>query len=274
MGTDISGKVLGISDKSYYLLDNLKTTSTSLLLLDVLIVAVFFYLIYLFLYETRALRILYGLFVILILMTVGQLFNLVLLNWILKYVGAVLVVAIPVVFQPELRGALEKLGRAKFIGDRSFIKEHKDAVVDAVVGAVYSLSASKVGGLIVLQRKTGLREYAENGNRLNAEVSADILLSIFYPKSPLHDGAVIIVDDKIVAARVILPVTATRVGGNLGTRHRAAIGITENSDAVAIVVSEDTGIVSTAINGKLDRRIAEDKLRNKLNRLLGAGKDE
>jgi len=265
---DITGKVLGISDKSYYLLDNLKTTSVPLLLLDILIVATFFYLIYIFLYETRALRILYGLFVILILLTVGQLFNLVLLNWILKYVGAVLVVAIPVVFQPELRGALEKLGRAEFIGDHSFQKEHKNAVVDAVTRAVYSLSSSKIGGLIILQRKTGLREYAENGNRINAEVTADMLLSIFYPKSPLHDGAVIIADAKIVAARVVLPVTETRISGNLGTRHRAAIGITENSDALAIVVSEDSGIVSIALNGKLERRISEDKLRAKLNRLL------
>ncbi len=273
MNSAISGKILGVSDKSYYLLDNLKTVSVTTLVVDVFIVAGLFYMLYLFLYETRALRILYGLIILLLLMTVGQLFNFILLNWILKYVTAMLVVAIPVVFQPELRGALEKLGRARFIGELPYSRTQNSSIVDVVTKAALSLSSSKIGGLIVFQRKTGLREYIENGVKINAESSKDLFISIFYPRSPLHDGAVIIVGNKIVSARSILPVSVSRTGTSLGTRHQAGVGITENSDAVAVIISEESGAVSLAVSGKIERKITEERLRSRLSRLLRSNRN-
>lgn len=267
MNNLVNGKILGVTDKSYYILDNLRTISGPLLFLDILIVATLFYMVYIFLYETRALRILYGLFVLLLLITIGQLFNLVLLNWILKYVTTMLIVAVPVVFQPELRGALEKLGRTKFLRNLNH-SDRKYSVVDAIVDATILLSKNKTGGLIVVQRKTGLREYVENGTKIDAKISTDLLASIFYPKSPMHDGAVIVAGDRIVSVRSILPVSIARLGSGLGTRHQAAVGITENSDAVAVVISEETGTISMAVAGKLERRISEDSLRNRLKSLL------
>lgn len=263
---------MGVSEKAYYFFDSLKNVQGPMLILDILIVAVFFYWIYLFLRETRAMRILYGLFVLLILVAIGHLFDLILLNWILKYFMTMLVVAIPVVFQPELRTALEKLGRARFLSDLSFSKERSLKVIDAIVQTATVLSKNKIGGLIVVQRQTGLREYIENGTEIDAAVSQDLLLSIFFPKSPLHDGAVIVVGDKIVSARSILPVSATLIGSNIGTRHRAGVGITENSDALSVVVSEETGTISLAVGGRLERKIAEDRLRNRLIGLLRQNK--
>jgi diadenylate cyclase len=213
-------------------------------------------------------RILYGLFFLVALMLLGQLLDLSLLNWILKYLMAMLVVAIPVVFQPELRNALEKLGRTKFLNDYSIGKGGKGEMIDQITTATSTLSKQKIGGLIVLQRQTGLREYIENGTPLEAGLSTQLLLSIFYPKSPLHDGAVIIAGDKIVSARSVLPVSEASISSDLGTRHRAGLGVTENSDAVSIIVSEETGSVSIAVNGKIERRISEERLKNKLQGLL------
>lgn len=268
MNLDNVGKTLGVSDQTSYLLTNFKTVSVPLLVLDVLIVAVLFYWVYLFLRETRAIRILYGLFLLLILVAIGRLFNLILLNWLLQYLTTVLIVAIPVVFQPELRTALEKLGRAKFVGDLYPTKERSINMIDEVVAASMSLSKSKIGGLIVIQRQTGLREYIENGAAVNATVSRDMLLSIFFPKSPLHDGAAIIAGNRIVAARCILPVSTVPISSSLGTRHKSGVGVTENSDAVAIIISEETGTISISVGGKMERRINEERLRNRLVGLL------
>ena len=258
------GKILGVSASSLHFLDSLKITSWPLLVLDILIVATLFYWLYLFLRETRAIRILYGLFILSALVTVGRLFDLTLLNWILKYLTTMLVVAIPVVFQPELRAALEKLGRTRFISDISFSKERSSVAIDAVVQSSVVLSQHKIGGLIVMQRQTGLRGYIENGSPIDATATKEILLSIFFPRSPLHDGAVIIVGDKIVSARSILPVSPVQIGSDMGTRHKAGIGVTEDSDAIAIVVSEETGSISLAVGGKIERRISEERLRNRL----------
>ena len=261
------GKVLGISERSAYIFENIKNFSTPFFVLDILIVALLLYGAYLFLHETRAMRILYGIIVLLAVALLGRYFNLVLLNWILKYLMTMLVVAIPIVFQPELRTALEKLGRARFISDFSLSKE-SSKVIEDIIAAVGILSKQKIGALIVIQRQTGLREYIENGIELNAQISRDLLLSIFFPKSPLHDGAVFIVEDRVVSARSTLPVSETYANPALGTRHRAGIGITEESDAISIIVSEETGIVSVAVGGKLERRIPEDRLKNRLVALM------
>lgn len=260
----IGGKVLGITEKAGLLLADYRLHLNITVIFDILIVSILIYWIYLFLHQTRAMRILYGLFVLMILMLIGNLLNLVLLNWILKYVMAGLVVAIPIVFQPELRAALEKLGRSKFFGSFGLSKENYTELIDQLSNAVSYFAKNRIGALIIIQRRTGLREYIETGSEIDAAVSSQILKSIFFPKSPLHDGAVIIAGDRIVSAGSILPVSDAIHNPDLGTRHRSAVGVTENSDAIAIVVSEETGIVSVATYGKLERRISEEKLINKL----------
>lgn len=263
-----TGRILGAATQANYFLENLRQNSSPLLVLDILIVAVFFYWIYVFLKETRAMRILYGLFFLLILMALGRLLNLVLLNWILKSLMTLLVVAIPVVFQPELRAALEKLGRAKLLGELSFSKKDYSQVINELLTAVHLFSKQKIGALIVLKRNDGLKEYINNGIEVDATVSAELLSSIFFPKSPLHDGAVVISGDKIVSASSVLPVSQVALGGNLGTRHKAALGITEDSDALVLVVSEETGNISLANGGRLETKISEERLKNRLTALM------
>jgi len=263
-----AGKILGAATQANYFLDNLKQNSSPLLIVDILIVAIFFYWIYVFLKETRAMRILYGLFFLLILMALGKLLDLVLLNWILKSLMTVIVIAIPIVFQPELRAALEKLGRTKLLGELSFAKKDNDQVINELLTAIHMLSKQKIGALLVLKRHDGLREYIDNGVEIDATVSAELLSSIFFPKSPLHDGAVIISGDKIVSACSVLPVSQVSLGGNLGTRHKAALGITEDSDALVLVVSEETGNISLAIGGKIETKMSEERLKNRLTAIM------
>jgi len=235
---------------------------------DVLIVAILFYWIYMFLYETRALRILYGFLILFFAMLLAKIFDLVLLNYILGFLTTALAISIPIVFQPELRHALEKLGRPRFWSDIKMSKDDFSKLLDEISLACDNLSKQKIGALIVIQRTTGLREYIENGISVEAKVSSGIINSIFYPKSPLHDGATIIVGTKIISASSILPVAEVEAGRNMGTRHRAAIGITQVSDAVAIVVSEETGSLSIAVGGEIERRISEERLKTRLSRLL------
>lgn len=235
---------------------------------DVLIVAVLFYWIYMFLQETRALRILYGFLILFFAMLLAKIFDLVLLNYILGFLTTALAISIPIVFQPELRQALEKLGRPRFWSDIKMSKDDFSKLLDEISLACDNLSKQKIGALIVIQRTTGLREYIENGISIEAKVSSGIINSIFYPKSPLHDGAIIIVGTKIISASSILPVAEVEAGRNMGTRHRAAIGITQVSDAIAIVVSEETGSLSIAVGGEIERRINEERLRARLSRLL------
>lgn len=261
------GQILGVSQQATSFFGSLGSVTGWTLLLDIIIVSVLFYWAYLFLHETRAMRILYGLLFLVALAAIGHFFNLIMLNWILKYLMTMLVVAIPIVFQPELRAGLEKLGRAQFLGDVA-VKTRGTKIIDEIVNTVLGFSKQRVGCLIVLQRQTGLREYMETGIRLEAQVSNSLLTSIFFPKSPLHDGAVILSGDRILSAKSILPVSGALINPGLGTRHRAGLGITEISDAISIIVSEETGSISLAVNGKLERRISEERLRSRLAYLL------
>ncbi len=263
----VSGKILGATYKAGYFLDGLKVDSWPYAILDVLIVAILLYMAYILIKGTRAMRMLYGLIVLLILMGIAYLLNLVLLNWILKYVMTMLMVAIPIVFQPELRNALEKIGRSNIIKDLSTSSSHI-TYLDEIISSVTFLSKEKIGALIVIQRQTGLRDYYEKGVIIDGEVTKDLLCTIFYPKSPLHDGAVIIIDNRIYAAAVMLPATENDFNTHYGARHRAAIGVTENSDAIALVVSEETGFISIAVGGKIERRINIEKIKIKLDRLV------
>lgn len=268
----LPGKVLGATERAGYFLDNLKLSVSPLLIIDVIIVAVLFYWVYIFLKETRAMRILYGILFIVILSVAGKLLNLVLLNWILKNLMTMLIIAIPVVFQPELRTALEKLGRSKFLGEISFSRKDHSQIINEILSAIHMFSKQKIGALIIIKRQTGLREYIENGTEIDATVSAEILSSIFFPRSPLHDGAVIIDNDKIVSACSILPVSQVSLNPSLGTRHKAGLGITEDSDAMAIIVSEETGNISLAVGGKLETRMSEERLKNRLLALVRQSK--
>jgi diadenylate cyclase len=190
------------------------------------------------------------------------------LFFLLRNSALIIMVAIPVIFQPELRRALERLGRsAPFLMGRSSRETAAQQVIHEVILAVETLARERTGALIVLEGDTGLEEHIESGERIDAGVSARLLTTIFYPGTPLHDGAVIIRGDRIISAACVLPLTNRDLAdSSLGTRHRAAVGITEQNDALAIVVSEETGIISVARSGRIARRLDTQRLRT----ILGA----
>lgn len=262
-------KILGASTRANFFLTSFDFYKNPYEILDIILVAILFYWVYLLLKETRAMSILYGIVMLAIVMLVGKLLQLQVLNFILTYVLAGLVVAIPVVFQPELRSALEKLGRTKFVGDFGKLKKAKlEAVVNEIVSAVEYLAREKQGGIIVFTRQTGLRDIVQTGVVMNAEISKQLLVNIFTPKSPLHDGAVIISGDKVVAANCWLPLPEQEFNFDLGTRHRAAAGISAETDAIVVVISEETGRVSLADNGNLTVNLSRYQLTNFLVQLL------
>lgn len=235
-------------------------------LLDITLVAILFYYILLWLQGTRAIPLIRGLIVVLLLYLVGRILNLYTINWLFEKFMAVIAVMVVILFQPELRRTLERFGRGKFLGVFGFVPTPHGAIyVRHIVRAVEQLSEAKTGALITLERATGLTEYMESGVRLDAALSSELLLSIFNPKSPLHDGAVIIQGDRVAAASCLFPISESRLlDKRLGTRHRAAVGISELSDALVVVVSEKTGIISFAENGFLTRYLTRDLLEEKL----------
>jgi diadenylate cyclase len=195
-------------------------------------------------------------------------------NWVIRNLGAYVVVAIIVLFQSDIRRALAHFGRARFF--RYFERATStDETLEELVTAATTLSARKIGAIMVVERQIGLRNYIEGGIPLDATVTYDLMATIFQPGSPLHDGAAIVQGDRVAAAACFLPLSVNpRVSRELGTRHRAAIGLTEESDAVAIVVSEETGIISLAIAGDLERKLTADTLRIRLRALLGGRRGE
>lgn len=219
--------------------------------IDILLVAAIFMVLFRFLRRTRATNILLGFIIVGFGIIVARLLNFVTLNLVLTVFFGLLLFATPFLFQPELRRGLEKLGRKG-----PFWRSNYDALDDigirSLAEAVESLQDHKHGALIVLEKKTGLTEYVDTGVLLDAKVSKEILETIFFPGSPLHDGAVIIRDGFLAAAACTLPLAEENsVAGRMGTRHRAALGISENSDALAVVVSEERGTISLAVDGKM-----------------------
>lgn len=224
--------------------------------IDVVIVAFVIYKVLGFIRETRALQLVRGLLVLVLVTVLSDQFNLYTLNWILRNTMTLGVIALVIVFQPELRRALEYVGRSKFITPQfaQMDKERVKVITAAIIKAVDYFSSNKVGALIIMERETILNDIAETGTMINAEISTELLGNIFYEGAPLHDGATIVRGDRIYAAGCVLPLTQSKtLSKDLGTRHRAGIGITENSDAIAIIVSEETGIISIAVDGKLSR---------------------
>jgi len=235
-------------------------------LIDIIIVAVFLYYILLWLQGTRAIQLIRGLFVLFLIYFLGRVLGLHTVNWLFdKFVTVILVILI-IVFQPELRRALERIGRGRIFLRLGLAPQSRGSwFVRHIIKAVETLSENKTGALIVLERNTGLSEYLESGIKLDAIISTEQLLSIFNMKGPLHDGAVIIQGDRIAGAGCLLPLSESKLlDKRLGTRHRAAVGISEASDALVIVVSERTGIISIAENGYLTRSVTKEMLEEKL----------
>lgn len=224
--------------------------------IDIVIVAFIIYKALEFIKETRAEQLVKGLLVLVIMAFVSGLLNLYTLNWILKGTMQIGVIALVILFQPELRRALEYVGRSKIMPS-NFLELDKDEakhLIGEFVRAVEAFSSNRVGALIIIERETALNDIIETGTTVDAEVSAELLGNVFYEGAPLHDGAVIVRGDRLIAAGCMLPLTQNKnINKELGTRHRAGIGITEISDAISIIVSEETGIISMAIDGKLSR---------------------
>jgi len=238
---------------------------------DVLVVAFVAYRILVGFRGTRALQMLVGVGILVLASVVARRLELRGTQWLLDTIWSFWVVVLVVLFQPELRRSLERLApdrllQAIAVGARA-ARAH---VVDEIVSAADALVSRRIGGLIVVERSAGLRQYAELGVSLDAHVSADLLVSLFIPASPLHDGAVLVEGDRINAAGCFLPLSrASHVGRTLGTRHRAALGVTEETDAVAVVVSEETGHISLAVDGRIESIDDPEALNLRLDQLLG-----
>jgi diadenylate cyclase len=225
---------------------------------EILVLAVVFYYLIRFFRGTRGAAVLSGLLLLLIaLMVFTQWFNLNTLSWILQGFSVYLAVAFVVIFQPEIRRALAELGKQSVFNSGVAQRE----AVDDITKAVADLSSQKIGALIAIEREIGTRHIQESGTRMDSVVSPELLSSIFFPHTPLHDGGVIIKGDRILSAGCVFPLSQRiELSRSLGTRHRAAIGFTEETDAVVIVVSEETGTISVAYRGRLSRGVDQDRL--------------
>lgn len=234
--------------------------------LDIAIVAFLVYKVLGFIRETRAEQLAKGLVVLVICTLLSDFLKLYTLHWLLSGVVSVGLIAIVVIFQPELRRALEHLGRSRFANIMSDIdKEEAKRMVTEIVRAVESMSASRTGALMVIEKEITLNDIVETGTVIDAYISAEMIGNIFYEGAPLHDGALILRGDRLYAAGCVLPLTQNKeLSKELGTRHRAGIGITENSDALVIIVSEETGVISLAQNGELTRFLEGKKIEKTL----------
>jgi len=241
--------------------------------LDILIVTVLFYSVLMLVRVTMADQVLRGVILLFIFFSlVAAAFQLTMVNWLLHNSPLVLLVAIPIIFQPELRRALEQVGRTSAIINHpiaTLSTPMSTSSCDELVKAVRRLAERHYGALIVLEGTTGLEDFVRSGVRVDGDVTSDLLVTIFFLHSPLHDGAVIVQKDRIAAAACFLPLSMNPVlSTQLGTRHRAAIGITEETDAIAVVISEESGAISLASAGNIERELSVEELRRRLSQLL------
>lgn len=244
-------------------------------ILDIFLVTVIFFAILIMVRDTQALVLLRGVILLVILLTVlTSLVNLPAFSWLVRTAVPSLVIAIPVIFAPEIRRALERIGRAGTsttlpFRQRTSANRGMQQTIRTIVTASATLSSRHHGALIILQRGDNLYEYQETGILLNATITPELLLQIFYPNTPLHDGAVIINENRVTAAACVMPLSSSGVlestpEHKIGLRHRASMGISEASDAIAVVVSEETGLISIAHNGRMIRNLDSDRLENLL----------
>jgi diadenylate cyclase len=249
----------------------LRTNFRAVSVLDIILVGVTIYYVLRLLRGTRAIQLLKGLVILGLLIVLTGALNLSTFNWFLKQALLPGVIALIILFQPELRLALEQIGRGRILGAglTSLRREQITRLVDELAHSARQLSRERTGGLIVVEREVGLNDVVETGRRLDALASADLIRTIFYPGTPLHDLATVIRGDRVVAAGCLLPLTERRdVRGLLGTRHRAALGLSETTDALVIVVSEETGGISLAVDAKLFGGLTPDVLRQRLLSIL------
>lgn len=228
--------------------------------LDIALMSVILYRLLLIVKGTKAARMLMGLGILILASLVSRYLDLYTIDWLVQGFLAQIVIAVIIIFQPEIRRALTHLGEAQFL---TFTKAEELKSHEEIVRAAVSLANRKIGALIVIERETSLKDFIEMGIPLDAKVSKELLMSIFHPTSPIHDGAVIIQGNRVAAAGSFLPITLSPdLSKSLGTRHRAGIGLTEETDAVAIIVSEETGYISISLDGKLETRLDMGTLRD------------
>ena len=230
--------------------------------LDILIVAFLFYKLFGFIRETRAEQLAKGILLLIIMALISRFLHLYTLQWILSGLVNVGLIAIVIIFQPELRRLLENLGRNKLISSYSGIDlEEAENITTELREALLYMSETRTGALIVIEKETSLTDIIETGTVINAGITKELIGNIFYEGAPLHDGAMIIRGNRIIAAGCVLPLTENKkLSKDLGTRHRAGIGVTETSDALVFIVSEETGIISKAEDGRLERRLSKDRI--------------
>lgn len=231
--------------------------------LDIIIVSILIYRLLLLIKGTKAVQMLIGLGLLMVASLLSTHTGLYTMDWIIQSFWTQIVIALIVLFQPEIRRALAQMGETPFL--QSFTSAEELRSLEEIVKASVALANRKIGALIAIERDTSLKEFVEIGTPLDAKVTRELLLSIFHPTSPIHDGAVVIRGNRVVAAGCFLPIVLTsEIGKSLGTRHRAGIGLTEETDAVVIIVSEETGAISMAIGGKLETHLDMGTLRDKL----------
>jgi uncharacterized protein (TIGR00159 family) len=238
-------------------------------ILDIALVAFLIYELLLLIRGTRAAQMALGGTFFIVLFVLARAFQLETVDWLVRNLAGYVVVAIIVLFQHDIRRALAHFGRAEFF--RYFDRgTHAQSTIEEIVEAVATLALRRVGALIVIERQTGLRNYIEGGIPLDATLTFDLLATIFQPGSPLHDGAAIVQGNRVAAAACFLPLSINpRIDHSLGTRHRAALGLTEENDAVAVVVSEESGRISVVVDGEIERGLSPEALKQRLGQLLG-----
>ena len=240
-------------------------------IVEILILAYLIYHILLWIKNTRAWSLLKGLFVVGVFVVLAMVFNMSTILWIVQHVTGLAVTAVVILLQPELRSAMEELGQTNilsslFIFDnpRTSDGRFSDETIAEIVKASFQMARVKTGALIVIEQTTPLQEFARTGIDLDAQVTSQLLVNIFEKNTPLHDGAVIIKENRIVAATCYLPLSENRMDKDLGTRHRAGVGISEVTDSLTIIISEETGEISLAYRGLLTRNVSEEQLRERL----------
>ncbi|KAA9016929.1 diadenylate cyclase CdaA [Niallia endozanthoxylica] len=245
-------------------------------IVDVLLVWYVIYKIIMIVRGTKAVQFLNGIFVILIVQLISEVFHLQTLFWITDQIISWGFLAIIIVFQPEIRRALEQLGRGKFFSRTSSREEDdQEKMIESIIKAVDYMAKRRIGALISLEMETGMSDYIETGIEVDSKISSELLINIFIPNTPLHDGAVILQKNRVAAAACYLPLSESPfISKELGTRHRAAIGISEVTDSLTVVVSEETGAVSLTKNGKLHRELSKDAFREMLTTELLASRTE
>lgn len=242
---------------------------------DIILVWFVIYKLLMIIKGTKAVQLLKGIFVIVVVQSLSQLFGLNTLGWLMEQAMSWGFIAVIVIFQPELRRALEQLGRGKLFTRTVALEEDEQAkMVEAVAKATAYMAKRRIGALISIEKETGLNEYIETGISLDSNISSEILINIFIPNTPLHDGAVIIQKNKVAAAACYLPLSESPfISKELGTRHRAALGVSEVTDCITVIVSEETGSVSLAHNGELHRDLKAEEFKEILtNELVHANK--